>query len=295
MRYFMIIFAVAALAAMGAGVVQAQIEWGNEPQEQTDKQADEKTTDGNSDQPAEGADQDSEKPEQTEERRKIDQSLGIDWGDDQDKKEKPEDPNARQPSTKVDLTTALEEGQIKRLDRIKKNAEAADNLAELAAETRAGNNKQLPKERCVMQYNQASNLYLKAGKDIENLAKSIKDEDTKLTLLRQYGDEYRKKAINMLCEAGYATLEFQNTLPGIKAAVGFFKRARSIDENDGGWRNGYIAAQNAMVALAEKSKTTTTTTGGSTGEKEESYVESTRDRDELIHPGRRDDPKRTGR
>lgn len=279
MKMLTMILAIAALAFLGAGIAQAQVEWGDKPQEQKPE---------GETAPADGKTED--KPVQTEETRRVDQTLGIDWGDDKDKT-KPEDPNARQPGTKVDLKTALEEGQQKRLAIIQKLAAEGDELAELAKKTRAGENKNMPKERCVAQYNLASTKYLKASTDLEKFAKPIRDEDTRLTLLREYGDDYRKKAINMLNEAGHATLEMQNNLPGIRTAVGYFKRARDIDESDAGWRTGYMAAQSAMLALVETAKTATPS-GGGISEKEETYIESKRERDEMIRPGQRPDYKR---
>ncbi len=213
-----------------------------------------------------GESQEARQPaEQSEEDQRINRSIGLDWGD-KDKSDKPEDPNMRQPGQKVDLSTALDERQQKLLENIQKIAADGDELAALAAKTKAGENERIPKERSLQQFNAASVKYLKAHGDLERrLGRAIQDDDTRLTLYREYGDTYRRKAAQMLLNAGHAAMEFQNNPNGIKTAVTYFKRARAIDESHTGWRDGYLAAQSAMRDLVQTAQQTAAARNATTG------------------------------
>jgi len=203
--------------------------------------------------------------------KKVDKYLGIDWGDDAKKKDKKkaDDPNAASPSKEVDLTTALSGPQSKRLEAIKKKVAKAAKLAELAAKTLAGGNKGAKKSMAVRQYDRASAEFKRAMTNIEKLARSINDTDTRLTLLRQYGDKYKKQTCEMLCKAGQAAINIAgNKLDNIKTAVKYFKRARKIDPTYPGVAEGITSARSAYkditVRIAEAKKLSSGGSGSDT-------------------------------
>lgn len=199
--------------------------------------------------------------ETKQDTKKVDKYLDIDWGDDEkkDDKKKEDDPNAAEPSKEVDLTTALSDPQAKRLAAIKKKVAKADKLTELAAKTLSGKKKGVKKSMAVRQYAKASGAFKKAMADIEKMAKSINDDDTRLTLLREYGDKYKKQACELLCKAGQAAIKTAgNKVENLKTAVKYFKRARKIDPTSSCIAEGIAAARSAYkditVRLAEARK-----------------------------------------
>ncbi|MBN2584022.1 MAG: hypothetical protein JXL80_13235 [Planctomycetes bacterium] len=192
------------------------------------------------------------------ESTKSDKYLGIDWGSDEstDTKKK-DDPDAAAPSKAVDLTTSLNEQQQKRLDVIKKSAAKGDEMAEVAAKTLSGEKKGTKKETAIRQYENASGIFLKASGDIEKLAKPMQDQDVRLTLLRNYGDAYKKQACEMLCKAGMAAIETADgKIDNIKEAVKLFKRARGIDPDYPGIADGVSAARTAYEDIVQKAAVT---------------------------------------
>jgi len=201
------------------------------------------------------ADDDGDPGEEAKPDKKADKYLGIDWGDDKKKDDKKEaaDPNAADPSKEVDLETALSGPQTKRLNAIKKKVAKGDKLAELAAKTLSGEKKGVKKSQAIRQYDKASGDFKKAMTDIERLGKSINDDDTRLTLLREYGDKYKKQTCEMLCKAGMAAIATAgNKIDNIKLAVKYFKRARKIDPTYPGIAEGIAAARSAYKDITER-------------------------------------------
>ena len=202
------------------------------------------------------ADDEGESGEETAKPDKtVDKYLGIDWGDDKKKDDKKEaaDPDAAAPSQEVDLATALSGPQTKRLEVIKKKVAKGDKLAELAAKTLAGETKGVKKSQAIRQYDGASAIFKKAMADIERLAKSINNDDTRLTLLREHGDKYKKQTCEMLCQAGMAAIATAgNKVENIKLAVKYFKRARKIDPTYPGIAEGIAAARSAYKDITER-------------------------------------------
>ena len=187
--------------------------------------------------------------------KKVDKYLGIDWGDDEKKDDKKEaaDPDAADPSKEVDLGTALSEPQTKRLAAIKKKVAKGDKLAELAAKTLSGQKKGIKKSTAIRQYDKASAIFKKAMTDIGRLAKSINNDDTRMTLLREHGDKYKKQTCEMLCKAGMAAVATAGKkVENIKTAVKYFKRARKIDPKYPGIAEGIAAARSAYKDITER-------------------------------------------
>ena len=202
------------------------------------------------------AEDDAEPGEETAKPdKKADKYLGIDWGDDEKKDDKKEavDPDAADPSKEVDLGTALSEPQTKRLKAIEKNVAGGDKLSELAAKTLTGEAKGAKKSQAIRQYDGASAVFKKAMTDIGLLAKSINDDDTRLALLREHGDKYKKQTCEMLCKAGMAAIATAgNKVDNLKLAVQHFKRARKIDPKYPGIADGIAAARTAYKDITER-------------------------------------------
>ncbi|NIA21591.1 MAG: hypothetical protein GWP05_06425 [Anaerolineaceae bacterium] len=226
-------------------------------------------------------------------KKKVDKYLGIDWGDDQKKDDKKEadDPNAASPSREVDLTTVLSGPQAKRLAAIKKKVAKADKLAELAAKTLAGQTKGVKKSMAIRQYDGASAIFKKAMADIEKLARSINDDDTRLTLLREYGDKYKRQACELLCKAGLAAIKTAgNKVDNIKTAVKYFKRARKIDPTYPGIAEGIAAARSAYkditTRLAEAKNRSSGGGGGDTTPPDRGREDEQQGREDRTQDGR---------
>jgi hypothetical protein len=192
--------------------------------------------------------------EPAEDTKKVNKDLEIDWGTDEkpDEKKK-DDPDAAAPSKEVDLETALTEAQTKRLDVIKKAAAKGDEMAAVADEIATGEKRGVKKEASVRQYENASGVYLRASGDLERFAKSIQDEDVRLTLLRTYGDVYKSKACEMLCKAAGVAIETAGgKMDNLKGAVKLLKRARGIDPSYSGIAMGLEDVKSAYNDIQAK-------------------------------------------
>ncbi|HOI53759.1 MAG TPA: hypothetical protein PLP01_00775 [Phycisphaerae bacterium] len=183
--------------------------------------------------------------------KKANKDLDIDWGTgDKTEEPKKDDPDAAAPSKEVDLSTALDETQTKRLDIIKKSADKGDEMAKLGDEALSGEKKGVKKEASIRHYENASGIFLRASGDIEKLARPIQDQDVKLTLLRNYADVYKNKACEMLCKAGNAAIDTAGMkVENLKAAVKLFKKARAIDPSHPDIAKGVEAAKSAYADI----------------------------------------------
>jgi len=232
--------------------------------------------------------------------KKVNKDLDIDWGTGDKEEPKKDDPDAAAPSKEVDLSTALDETQTKRLDIIKKTAEKGDEAAKLGDEALSGEKKGVKKEAAIRHYENASGIFLRAAGDVEKLAKPIQDQDVKLTLLRNYGDVYKNKACEMLCKAGNAAIETAGMkVENLKAAVKFFKKARTIDSSYPDIAKGIEAAKSAyadiQARLAEqKAKEAEAAAAKSKDEEEEEEKNYPGGRGHEKHWGSRNPPVRPG-
>ena len=230
-----------------------------------------------------------------EDNKKVDKYLGIDWGEDKDA---PKDtPDAKQPNQKVDLEQALAKVQFKRLEKIKEGAAKADKMKEHADKAYSGEDKKLRKADSIKLYDNAGKMYRRPILDIDRLAKQIKDEDARLTLLREYGDQYKDQACEMFCKAAGTVIELSKTMNDLKRAGVFLRSARQVDPKhpaiEAVRKAAREKAKEIMTLLAEAKKQRTT--GG--GEKEEDDSWSDQDpRDERKYKEEgREEYKETGR
>jgi hypothetical protein len=189
-------------------------------------------------------------------KKKTDRVLGVDWGD-----EKPagtatkDNADNAAPSKDVDLETVLTDIQKKRLEMIKKNAAEGDKKAELAQSALDGKNKTVKKADAVGIFKAAGGLFQTAANDIQSFAKGITDQDAKLSVLRQYGDTYKKRACELLCKAGMAAIDVADgKIENLKTAVAFFSQVRKIDPNYPGIKDGLSAAEAAANDIIAKQK-----------------------------------------
>lgn len=250
------------------------------------------------DEPAEGADQgqSDEGDNGSEENKKVDKYLGIDWGDD-DKEGAADEADAKQPDQKVDLEQALEKVQFNRLKKIKSDAEKADKMREQADKAYSGEDKRLTKVNSIKLYDNAGKLYRARALDIERLAKQMKEENVRLTLLREYGDKYKDQACEMFCKAASTVVELSKTMNDLKQAGVFLNSARKVDAKhpaiEGVRQAARDKAQEILTVLAEAKKQRTS--GGGEKDKDESWKDQDpRDEREYKEEGR-EDYKDTGR
>jgi hypothetical protein len=235
-----------------------------------------------------------------EENKKTDKYLGVDWGDnkeaDKDKTKK-ENPDEAQPANKVDLGTALEPAQAKRLEKIKADVARAETVVKKADEAYSGKDEKVKKIDAIKLFESAAVIYHRAYTDVTALAKGIKDDDIRLTLLREYGDLYKRKACEMFCRAATTCVETAgNDVNALKMAVSYLKRARQIDPTYPGIEEGLAAVRTAFADLqARLAQTKSTSTGGGGKDKEETKpYDDGRQTHDPAETGR-EDYKRIGR
>ena len=219
----------------------------------------------------------------SDETKKVDKYLGIDWGDDKTKTSDQDDPEAKKPSKEVDLEQALSSVQLKRLKKIKAGAGKAATMTQKGDKAYNGEDKKLKKIDSVKLYDAAGKLYRKPILDMERLAKQVKvtDEDAQLTLLRQFRDTYRDQACEMFCKAAGVVIEEAKGLGDLKKAVLFLKSARQVNPKYPGINEVRSAARarakEIMTQLAEAAQQRTT--GGGEKEDDDRYVDPRGDRD----------------
>ena len=228
--------------------------------------------------------------------KEADKYLGLDWGDNPKDKEK-ENPDAAQPTQKADLEKALPELQLKRLQSIKKKVEETEKLVKKAQDVYDGKEKNFKKQDAMKMLDNAALQYHQALKDVEALAKGIEDKDTKLTLLREYGDAYKNKACELYCKEVKIGIELAKNLGELKQAVAYLKRVQQIDKNYPGIEDCRALARAAyerLMAEVEQQKKVSAGTGGNSQEEVKPYDDGRPKQDDYKKTGT-EDYKKTGR
>lgn len=267
-----------ALATLLAGPLMAQANTTKDAEKPADKAA-----------PDPAADKEKD-------NKKVDKYLDIDWGTDKPA-EKVDDPDARQPANKVDLATALDEAQKKRLDVVLKAAAKGDELVAKAVKASSGEDKHMKKIDAVQFYHNAGVIYRKAVQDLETLSKAIKDEDTRLTFLREHRDGFKAKACEMFCKAAQVIIEEAKTLADLKRVGLELQQARQADKDNPLIATTLEAARKAVTDMQIKLQEASAKQGGGGMKKQEDDVKNYDDGRQVIDPSKtgRDDYKRTGR
>lgn len=253
--------------------------------EEAEKQGDDATKEG-------------DETKKDDENKKVDKYLGIDWGDSKDKKTDDtakDDPDAKQPGQEVDLKEKLEKGQLTRLEKIERDIERAVKLKEEGEQAASGEHKKLKKADAVTRFESAAKIYHKAVRDVETLAKGIKDEDTKLTLLRKHKDPYSDQACELFCRAGNVVIELAKNLGQLKRVATELNSARQVDENHPAieeTRNAAREAAKAMMTKLAEAQEKRSSEGGDP-DKDNQYDDGRDDRD--YKETGREDYKRIGR
>jgi len=245
---------------------------------------------GVDDAPKEDAD-----PQDEKEDKKVDKYLGIDWGDDKDKKDEKEDPDAKDPAQKVNLDEALDKPQLSRLERIKRDAEKAAEAKAKADKVYNGQDKRLKKPDSVRLFDNVGTLYKARTLDVERLARMVKDEDARLTLLREYHDAYRNEACAAYCKAAQTIIETATSFPALKQAGIYLKKARLVNPKYPGIAEVVAMGRERareMLTKVEEAEQRRTSSGGEK-EKDDHYDDVREDRD--YKETGREDYKKTGR
>jgi len=237
-------------------------------------------------------------PKENKDNKKVDKYLGIDWGDDKDKKDQKDeadDPDAKAPAQKVTLEDALEKVHLNRLERIKRDADKAAKMKAKADKAYNGLDKRLKRPDSIKLYDAAGKLYRKPILDVGRLAKLVKDEDTRLTLLREYQDAYKDAACEMFCKAAQTVIETARNFASLKQAGMYLKLARQINPKYPGIKevvdSGRERAREMVTKVEEAKKQRTT--GGGEKEEDDRYDDDRDDRD--YKETGREDYKKIGR
>lgn len=237
-----------------------------------------------------------DQPQDDSEKKKADKYLGIDWGDEDKTESEKADPEAKKPSKKVDLATALEKVRQKKLDKILKNAEKADKQVGVADDAAAGTHKRYKKGDAPKLYNAAGMMFVRVIRDLEKLAKLIKDEDVKLTLLQKHRDPMKDKGGEAFCKAANAVIESAKGVKDLKKAIPFLTAARRVNPKYPGIKAAANAAREKLRELLERikqAKDNRATGGGGEKDKDNPYDDGRSSRDQKDTG--RSDYKRSGR
>jgi hypothetical protein len=218
----------------------------------------------------------------------------INWGN--EKKTEAEDPNSKQPATKVDLATVLNDQQKARIDAIAKEAAKGDDLVAKGAKAYAGEER-MKKADAIKLYHNAGQIFFKASNDIDALAKAMTDENTKLTILRTHGDGFKAKAVEAYCKAAVVIIEEAKTLPELKKAEVELKMARVVDKNSPALAATVEAYNKAVTDITTKMEEAAKQQASGGSKKQEDEDKPYDDGRATIDPAKtgRTDTKRTGR
>jgi hypothetical protein len=236
-----------------------------------------------------------DQPQDDAEKKKADKYLGIDWGDKDEKESEKDAPDAKKPSKKVDLATALEKVRQKKLGNILKYAEKAKKRSDEAGQAAAGTHKRLKKGDAPKIYNTSGTMYVKVIRDLEKLAKLIKDEDVKLTLLQEHRDPMKDKGCEAFCKAANVVIDLAKSPKSLRKVIPFLKSARQINPKYPGIKEAENAAREKLRELREQIKQARAdrSSGGGEKDKDNQYDDG---RDERDHKEEgREDYKKTGR